>query len=89
MMITISNADVKIDDFQIEYWTIFWFDIETIELMWENDRFAKKIDRIFEEYSNEKNVSSIDDQKSDFWLKRRNFWFDHCSNIWFDVFLMI
>ena len=67
-MISISNVDVKINDFQIEYWTMFWFDIETIELMWENDWFAKKLDRIFEEYSSEKNVSNIDDQKFDFWL---------------------
>ena len=66
MMITISNVDVNINDFQIEYWTIFWFDIEIIELMWKNDRFVKKVNMIFEEYSSEKNVSSIDDQKSDF-----------------------
>ena len=71
-MITISNVDVKIDDFQIEYWTIFWFDTETIELMWKNDRFAKKVNRIFEEYSNEKNVSNIDDQRFDFWLNDEN-----------------
>ena len=67
-MISISNVDVKIDDFQIEYWTIFWFDTEIIELIWKNDRFVKKIDKIFEEYSNEKNVSNIDDQKFDFEL---------------------
>ena len=82
MMITISKIDVKVDDFQMKYEKNFWFDIKTIELMWENDRFVKKVDRIFEEYSSEENVSSIDDQKSDFW-------FEHCSNIWYDVFLMI
>ena len=47
---------------------IFWFDIETIELMWEDDRYAKNVDRIFEEFSNERDVSSIDDQRFDFWL---------------------
>ena len=66
-MIAISNADIKINDFQIKYWTIFWFDIETIELMWKSDRFAKKIKCKFEKFSSKKNVSSIDDQKSDFW----------------------
>ena len=66
-MIAISNVDVKINDFQIKYWTIFWFEIEIIELIWKNDRFAKKIKCKFEKFSNEKNVSNIDNQKSDFW----------------------
>ena len=35
-----------LNDFQIEYWTISWFDIETIELKRENDCFVKKINRI-------------------------------------------
>ena len=35
-----------LNDFQIEYWTIFWFDIEIIELRRKNDRFVKKINKI-------------------------------------------
>ena len=66
-MIAISDVDVKINDFQIKYWTIFWFDIEIIELMWKSDRLAKKIRCKFEKFSSEKNVSSIDDQRFDFW----------------------
>ena len=66
-VIAISNADVKINDFSIKYWTIFWFDTEIIELMWKSDRFAKKVKCKFERFSNKKNDSSIDDQKSDFW----------------------
>ena len=66
-MIAISDVDVEINDFQIKYWTIFWFDIETIELMWKNDRLAKRTKCKFEKFSSKKNVSSIDDQRSDFW----------------------
>ena len=42
-------------------------DIEATELMWKNDRYAKNVDRIFEKFSNEKNDSSIDDQRPDSW----------------------
>ena len=33
----------------------FWIDIETIELMWKDDRYAKNVDRIFNCFSNKMN----------------------------------
>ena len=37
---------MKKNEFLTKYWIVFWLDIETIELMWKNDRFVKKIDKI-------------------------------------------
>ena len=45
-VIAISDADWRLNDFLAKYWIVFWLDTEAIELMWENNRFAKKDDRI-------------------------------------------
>ena len=67
-MIAISNVDEKLNNFLTKHWIVFWFDIEIIELIWKNNRFVNDVNRFFERFSNEKNVSNIDDQKSDFWF---------------------
>ena len=67
-MIAISDVDERLNDFLAKHRTVFWFDIETIELMWKNNRFANDVNRFFERFSSEKNVSSIDDQEFDFWF---------------------
>ena len=80
----VSNIDDQRSD--------FWWDIELIEWVEKNDRFA-----MINRYDFESSLEQIEwfqcrcSEKRFHWYNdsESDFWFEHCSDIWYDVFLMI
>ena len=86
-VIAILDVDERLNDFLTKQWIAFWLDIEVIELMWKDSRFAQKVDMISKDSRMRRMFRVLIDQRFDFLTQRRSFWFD----LWlrYDVFLMI
>ena len=85
---------MKKNEFLTKYWIVFWLDTEAIELMWKNDRFAKKVDKISKDSRVRKMIllmmikNLISDRITKF-LIRFLLWYLDMMFSWYDVFLMI